>query len=101
MMIDVDHFKVYNDLHGHQAGDACLREIARTLRRCIRRSGDIIARFGGEEFAVHPAETETDAVMLLAAMLEQRIREDTGTTVKPARHGQPGDGQHRRGGQAC
>ncbi|MEO0996147.1 MAG: GGDEF domain-containing protein [Pseudomonadota bacterium] len=52
LMIDVDHFKNYNDAHGHQAGDRCLRKIARVLAGCERRPLDMVARIGGEEFAV-------------------------------------------------
>lgn len=83
LMIDVDHFKAYNDRYGHQAGDACLREVAMVLRRCIKRSGDIIARYGGEEFACILPETEPDAVMLLARMIEQRVREDIAAPGDP------------------
>jgi diguanylate cyclase (GGDEF)-like protein len=74
LMIDVDHFKDYNDRHGHPAGDAALRFVAEILRRCIRRSGDVIARYGGEEFACILPETEPTSAMLLARMIEQRIR---------------------------
>lgn len=50
MMIDVDHFKAYNDRYGHPVGDACLKEVATALKRRLRLPGDLIARFGGEEF---------------------------------------------------
>jgi diguanylate cyclase (GGDEF)-like protein len=52
LMIDIDHFKSYNDSHGHQAGDVALRSVARLVREFTRRPLDFAARFGGEEFVV-------------------------------------------------
>jgi diguanylate cyclase (GGDEF)-like protein/PAS domain S-box-containing protein len=52
LMIDVDHFKRYNDCHGHLSGDDCLRAVAQALLGCARRSTDLVARYGGEEFAM-------------------------------------------------
>ena len=52
LMIDIDHFKRYNDYYGHVAGDECLQAVADVLRRCVRRAGEMVARYGGEEFVL-------------------------------------------------
>lgn len=52
VILDVDFFKQYNDLYGHLAGDECLKSVAGALRRCLRRGGDVVCRFGGEEFGL-------------------------------------------------
>ena len=74
LMLDVDHFKRYNDLHGHPAGDACLRAVADALRSSARRPADLVARVGGEEFAMilphHTLEeARTQAGRCAAALL--------------------------------
>jgi diguanylate cyclase (GGDEF)-like protein len=52
LLVDIDHFKAYNDCYGHQAGDECLRQVAWCLSRSARRPLDVTARYGGEEFAI-------------------------------------------------
>jgi diguanylate cyclase (GGDEF)-like protein len=71
LLMDVDHFKAYNDLHGHPVGDACLRTVAQALTGCMRKGGDLVARWGGEEFAVIMSGASLESAQLLA----ERIRE--------------------------
>lgn len=72
LMIDADNFKVYNDAHGHQAGDRLLQIIAASIAANVKRPSDLGARYGGDEFAVLLPETSLGDAATLAA----RIRED-------------------------
>lgn len=76
LMIDVDHFKRFNDRHGHPGGDACLRRIAAVLGRCVQRSSDLVARYGGEEFALLLPHADAEAAALLAQRCLQAIDEE-------------------------
>ncbi|MBP6598390.1 MAG: diguanylate cyclase [Giesbergeria sp.] len=66
LMIDVDHFKRYNDHLGHQAGDACLQAIARAVQGAMQRSTDLVARYGGEELAVILPEVDAAGAAAVA-----------------------------------
>lgn len=66
LMCDVDFFKQYNDLYGHQAGDECLRVVAQTLAARVKRPTDLVARYGGEEFVVILPDTGVDGARQLA-----------------------------------
>jgi two-component system chemotaxis family response regulator WspR len=73
LMIDVDNFKPYNDTYGHVAGDEVLKQIASTVEGCLGRSGDLAARFGGEEFAVVLPGTSAGGTRLLAEKIRLEI----------------------------
>jgi diguanylate cyclase (GGDEF)-like protein/PAS domain S-box-containing protein len=73
LMIDIDYFKQLNDAQGHAAGDACLQQIALALRGCVRRPSDVVARHGGEEFAILLPETGRDGALALAAKIRARV----------------------------
>jgi len=69
VLVDVDHFKLFNDRYGHPAGDACLRAVAQALRNTCRRPADLVARFGGEEFALLLPHTQRAGAESLALRL--------------------------------
>ncbi|VVP66793.1 hypothetical protein PS918_00450 [Pseudomonas fluorescens] len=73
LMIDVDHFKAFNDHYGHLAGDACLRSIAAIITDHIKRPGDLAARFGGEEFAVVLPGTDYVGAFLVAEKIRRAV----------------------------
>ncbi|HZK19029.1 MAG TPA: diguanylate cyclase [Clostridia bacterium] len=70
VMVDIDHFKNYNDSYGHLAGDQCLKAVARIIDGTVRSPGDFVARYGGEEFVVLLSNTTEGG----AAQLAERIR---------------------------
>jgi diguanylate cyclase (GGDEF)-like protein/PAS domain S-box-containing protein len=75
IMFDIDHFKQYNDLYGHQKGDECLRTVAQALRDALVRPHDLVARYGGEEFVCLLPECDLDGAMTKAQKLCQAVQE--------------------------
>jgi diguanylate cyclase (GGDEF)-like protein len=75
ILLDIDYFKRYNDRYGHQAGDACLRSVAKALSDVLRRPYDSIARYGGEEFACLLPKTELKGAIGIAQKMQAGIRE--------------------------
>ncbi len=75
ILIDIDHFKPYNDTYGHQRGDDCLRAVAGVLKSNLRRSQDILARYGGEEFVAVLPDTDESGVRQFAEKLRRAVQE--------------------------
>ncbi len=73
LMMDVDHFKPYNDFYGHQAGDSCLKLVASTLDRSLQRPADLLARYGGEEFIALLPGTDEIGAMTVAENLRKAV----------------------------
>jgi len=75
IMIDIDHFKKYNDHYGHLQGDVCLQKVAWALQGALCRPGDLLARYGGEEFVAILPYTELKGAVELAETFHKRVRE--------------------------
>ena len=98
IMIDIDHFKRFNDTHGHQAGDDMLRQVAEIIRRFLRAS-DVAARYGGEEFLILLTETEPERALgfaekLRAGVEDLRAHGKNAVTVSIGVASFPDDGEH-------
>ena len=75
LLIDIDHFKPYNDLYGHQAGDSCLRHVAQIVQRYARRPLDIAARYGGEELAIVLYQVTVEHAKAMAEEVRAAVEE--------------------------
>jgi diguanylate cyclase (GGDEF)-like protein len=73
-MVDIDHFKLYNDHYGHKQGDECLKIVGQTLKKCVKRPADFVARYGGEEFAVVLPNTDLEGGFLVAEDTRREIQ---------------------------
>ncbi len=73
IMIDVDHFKTYNDTYGHGAGDACLQRVADAARSSLQRPADVLARYGGEEFVALLPETKLEGALAVADAIRTAV----------------------------
>ncbi len=74
ILFDIDFFKNYNDTYGHQAGDDCLKKVAKTIESGARRPADLAARYGGEEFAIILPETDSDGAFFIADKIRKNIQ---------------------------
>jgi diguanylate cyclase (GGDEF)-like protein len=73
LVLDVDHFKAFNDRYGHIEGDACLRQVAAVIRAGVSRPTDLASRYGGEEFVIVLGETSTEDALTVAGRLRDAV----------------------------
>jgi diguanylate cyclase (GGDEF)-like protein len=74
LIVDIDRFKHYNDSYGHPAGDHVLKQVAKCLKKAVRRPADFVARYGGEEFAVVLADTDESGIDRTADRILESVR---------------------------
>ncbi len=75
VLADIDHFKAYNDTHGHIAGDACLTTVARAIEQAAQRPADLAARYGGEEFVILLPDTDLEGARMVSSRVREMIAE--------------------------
>ncbi len=73
LMLDIDHFKNYNDHYGHGVGDVCLRQVAKTMESTLQRPGDMVGRYGGEEFVVVLPNCDETCALSVAEKIRSNI----------------------------
>lgn len=74
VMLDIDGFKDYNDAHGHQAGDECLKQVAGAISRSLNRPGDLVARYGGDEFVMILPGTPAEGALRVAETMREKVQ---------------------------
>jgi diguanylate cyclase (GGDEF)-like protein len=74
ILCDVDFFKTYNDTYGHQAGDACLQQVAKAISQAVSRPADLVARYGGEEFALILPNTNAEGAVQIAEKVRSEVK---------------------------
>lgn len=73
IMLDIDHFKTFNDRYGHPAGDVCLHRVAQALQSVVNRPKDLVARYGGEEFTLLLPDTDYSGAVSIAQQIQQAV----------------------------
>ncbi len=87
IMIDIDFFKTYNDSHGHMVGDDCIKQVANILAAFSKRSSDIVARYGGDEFALILPYMEKEGALLVAEQIRKSTEESAICSLNTASKG--------------
>jgi diguanylate cyclase (GGDEF)-like protein len=75
ILCDIDYFKRYNDFYGHQAGDACLKQVAKAIEQSLGRPSDFVARYGGEEFVVILPNTGFEGASHVAELIQRNVEQ--------------------------
>jgi diguanylate cyclase (GGDEF)-like protein len=73
IMLDIDNFKQFNDTYGHQAGDQCLYQVAQIIQSTVKRPGDFVCRYGGEEFAIILSQTDSQGAITIVNQIRHRL----------------------------
>ncbi|MCW8861137.1 MAG: diguanylate cyclase, partial [Rhodospirillales bacterium] len=87
ILMDIDHFKQFNDTYGHAAGDACLQKVGAALKEAVRRPTDLVARYGGEEFVCVLPDTDSEG----ATQVAEAVREAVSALGIPHAHSSAAD----------